>query len=190
MGYSARCYAQDGATGRVGGVLDAIIQAAQALPYDTVNAAIAYATKRGVELLNENLVTTGWAAASKRFLVSIDFGVTEPTALTSLDSLPNTEVRVPNGLRVLARKHLIPPTTFHAKAYMFGVHHKQVPLAVVAGSANMTVSALVTGGEVVTVQTWNDVLTPDDLSHVAEAQQLIKWFEDAWELADPIETVL
>ena len=75
--------------------------------------AFAYATKRGVELFCETLeaVSPDWDSASKIWIVSIDFGHTEPEAITELQGLPNSQVRIPYASEVL-RQRLRPKHTF------------------------------------------------------------------------------
>jgi hypothetical protein len=190
MPYSAGFYAQDGVTGRIGAVLDAI-SAAAACPYDSADVAVAYATALGVRLLGQRLAGTVWEVAIKRFLISIDYGITEPGALTELAAVPNSQVRVPNGLGVLKGPGLWPPgSTFHTKAYMFHVNGTPAPLGVAIGSANITVSALATGAEAVAAHTWNGTLSPAELGLLNDARPLLEWFEDAWKAADPLADVL
>jgi hypothetical protein len=162
MTHTAGAFAQDAATGRIAVIANAIAAAAATVPYNLADVAVAYATRRGVELLNRRLDGTGWTGATKRFLISVDFGVTEPEALAALEALPNAEVRVPNGLVVLASEALRPPSTFHTKAYAFRVSDAASQLALVVGSANITASALATGAEAVIVQTWSGSLSPPE----------------------------
>ncbi|HEU4677987.1 MAG TPA: hypothetical protein VFS35_00605, partial [Terrimicrobiaceae bacterium] len=119
--YEMDVYAQDSSVGRVGVVLDAIADAAkQAGGYDWVDVAVAYASVEGVRMLNQRLSGGIWSGAQKRFLVSIDFGFTQPDALTRLSELYGAEVRVPNGRAVLREPTLRPPYAFHAKTFAFG----------------------------------------------------------------------
>ena len=62
----------------------------------------------------------------------------------------NSEVRVPNGKRVLQDERLRPPTAFHTKAYLFRTADSASPLALMIGSANLTASALAVGAEMAT----------------------------------------
>jgi hypothetical protein len=188
--YTSSVYAQDGITGRVGVVLDAIADAANMVHYNKIDTAVAYATRRGVQLIANRLTSPGWESSIKRFLVSIDFGITEPGALAALVALPNADLRVPNGLATLANEHLMPPQTFHTKAYMFLADGYEVPMAVAVGSANISVSALATGAEAVVVQAWDEELTRGELALLRGARPLVDWFEDAWNLADPVSAVL
>jgi hypothetical protein len=194
MPYSARAYPQDATTGRVGAVLDAIMAAADR-SYDRADIAVAYATRRGVEVLTNRLSSPRWEAARKRFLISIDFGITEPAALVALAALPNSQVRIPNGLDVLSTSGLWPSkTTFHTKAYMFRGMGASIPsgatIGVTIGSANISVSALATGAEAVSFQGWDGSVSSADLHLLKDTLPLLEWFDDAWELADPLDLVL
>lgn len=190
MPYSARSYLQDAATGRIGAVLDAVTAAADCA-YNMADVAVAYATRQGVNVLTRRLAGAKWDAAQKRFLISIDFGISEPGALAALAGLPSAQVRIPNGLAVLENPGLWPPkTTFHTKAYVFraaGVTH---PLGVSIGSANISVSALATGAEAVAVQVWDGKLSANDRKLMQHARPLLEWFEDAWDAADPLDQLL
>lgn len=193
MTYESIVHAQDASVGRVAEVLDGIEAAAVAAgPFTAVDAAVAYATKAGVDLLSATLASASpyWSPACKRFLVSIDYGITDPRALNELARLSNAQVRVPNGRAVLANRRLSPPTTFHAKSYLFRTASWSSPSSLVVGSANMTVSALGPGSEVVTRQTWSDRLSARDKTQLRNMQGYLGWFEDAWAAADSLADVL
>jgi HKD family nuclease len=192
MPYAAKVYAQDPGIGRVEEVLSAIAAASSdAGNYTDVDIAVAYASHAGVALLDQRLsFSSAWPDASKRFLVSIDFGITDPRALARLAGLPNAEVRVPNGPSVLASPRLQPPNTFHTKSYLFRSATWKSPSALVVGSANLTVSALASGSEVVVKQSWTSSLSRSDRRHLSRAKPFLAWFEDAWAAASPLENIL
>jgi len=185
-------HAQDPSLGRVGIVLEALGAAANlAADYERVDVAVAYASAEGVRLLDEKLSGPNWSGARKRFLVSLDFGFTQPKALVRLSELSNAEVRIPNGRAVLASATLRPPSAFHAKVFVFGVDELPRMRALVVGSANLTASALTTGAEVVTTQSWSQRGFPRAAwSHLEKAQPVLKWFEDTWKGADRLDDVL
>ena len=132
-----------------------------------------------------------WENADKRFLISIDYGITEPGALAELASLPNSQLRVPNGLVVLAAHALWPPgNVFHTKSYIFRNNQAAAPLGIAIGSANISVSALATGAEAVAAQAWSGTLSPSETEHLHRARPLLDWFDDAWGAADPLGEVL
>lgn len=192
MSYTAAVHAQDHSVGRVEEVLHGIEQAAKAAgAYAALDAAVAYASGRGARLLVDRLQSTsGWASSAKRFLISIDFGITDPSALTFLASLPGAEVRIPNASAVLANVRLMPPRTFHAKGYLFRGRTWGSPSGLVIGSANMTVSALATGSEAVSTHSWNGTLGRQDSIHLSKCQPFLDWFHDAWARAEPAGPVI
>ncbi|MGH2613744.1 MAG: hypothetical protein ACRDJC_00755 [Thermomicrobiales bacterium] len=173
-------------------VLEALADASeQAGAYEHVDVAVAYASAEGVRSLNNRLSSGTWSAARKRFLVSIDFGFTQPRALARLSELNNAEVRIPNGHAVLASPTLRPPSAFHAKVFVFRGEEWYDLTALVIGSANLTASALSTGAEVVTKQTWKkNAGGPGWWEHLELAKPVLDWFEDTWETAAPLSDVL
>ncbi|MDI6910479.1 hypothetical protein [Nocardioides sp.] len=191
MPYAAQVHPQDVSSGRVGEVLRGISGAAACAQYSAIDAAVAYASDRGVVLLEQELATNQWwFRASKRFLVSIDYGITDPRALRRLSRIAGAEVRVPNARAVLGSRSLKPPSTFHPKAYLFRGTSWGSPSALVVGSANLTVSALVTGSEVATSQSWSGTLSQPSRALLEQARAFSEWFDDAWHAADPLDQVL
>src|SRR5205823_7281321 len=117
--YEHRLYAQNPESGDLGKILEGITTLAT-VPHDEFHAAVAYASASGCETLVQALKTTGgaWNASRKRWLISIDFGRTEPSALEYLAEVGGSEVRVPNGLQVVQTAQFFPPYVFHSKAYL------------------------------------------------------------------------
>lgn len=191
VSYVVSVHAQDPSAGRVEEVLSALsLASSDASLYEHADVAVAYASASGVKLLHERLSGSSvWHNASKRFLVSIDFGITEPHALELLAGLPNAEVRIPNGRSVLASPTLRPPNTFHAKTYFFRAEEPRAPQALVVGSANLTVNALASGSEVVIRHSWAG---PESSEGSTDnfAAPFRAWFEEAWCTADPLDTVI
>lgn len=192
MGYDAGTHAQDASKGRVGEVLNSITStAARVGSFSALDVAVAYATAGGVRLLVHELAALpAWAASRKRWLVSIDFGITQPSALRALASLPHSEVRIPNGRQVATTRMLRPTNTFHAKGYLLRGASWSAPLGLVIGSANLSVSALATGSEVVISQVWTGQLSGPETALLDQAHPLLEWFEDAWGGADALKDVL
>ena len=77
-------------SGYPGAVLEALGAGAAKGPYDQLRAAYAYATAGGAVLLVKELQRTiaDWDAAEKRWLISLDWGHTEPEALLYLVAAP------------------------------------------------------------------------------------------------------
>lgn len=192
MGYRASAFGQDASVGRVDQMLECIGATAADVPdFDIVDAAVAYASRRGVDLLCARLSSSPtWESATKRFLISIDFGITHPQALSQFEQLNDTEVRVPNAATVLASARFMPPSTFHAKTYRFGRSGSRYPCGIAIGSANLTASALLTSSEVFASHVWTGTVSRSERLIYNGFRPVTEWFEDAWARATPLSTVL
>lgn len=125
-------------------ILEAYRKAAAEAEFDRATGLFAFATMKGVRLLYASLAdaSAGWAAARKRWVISIDSGITEPEALSFLLDQPRTEVRVPGAEQLLSRR-LRPVRRFHPKTLLLERRVEGfVPAAVIVGSANLTLSGL------------------------------------------------
>jgi hypothetical protein len=144
-------------TGREGAVMAAIAAGAATADYDRLRAAYAYASAGGAVFFVHTLrdAVEGWDAARKSWLISLDWGHTEPEALEYLASLPLSEVRVPNAAQVIA-SGLTPRTCFHPKTLLLDQRARpnSPPATLAIGSANLTVSGLRVADEHVSVATW------------------------------------
>ncbi len=129
-----------------------------------VRWSVAYSTRRGCERLIQRISTRmgqrQWDASEKHFVISIDFGLTEPAALEFLDRLPASQVHIANP-DVIDGSGLRPSKAYHPKLYLFDAAEST---GYVVGSANLTDSALITNTEVVATGketpenvVWNDV---------------------------------
>jgi len=123
-------------------ILSAYRRLVAAAKFDRATGLYAFATKKGAQLLYKALeeASTGWTAASKRWVISIDSGITEPEALSFLLAQSQTEVRVHGAEQLLSRR-LRPVRRFHPKTLLLEkLAEDFVPVAVIVGSANLTVS--------------------------------------------------
>ena len=111
--------------------------------------AVAYATRSGCErLINRvsgRMGSARFTASEKHFVISLDFGLTEPRALEFLASLPRSRLRLAN-VAVLKAPGLQPRRAYHPKLYLFDGGSTT---AYVVGSANLTNSALIWNTEAV-----------------------------------------
>ena len=111
--------------------------------------AVAYSTRKGCERLVERVSSQmsedNWQSSEKTFLVSIDFGFTEPAALKFLSQIENSRVLIANA-HLLDGSNLFPENAFHPKLYMFD---SDLETGIVTGSANLTKSAFLHNTEVV-----------------------------------------
>lgn len=132
-------------------ILRAYRDAADGITVHRVTGLYAFATSGGAKLLVTALrdKLQNWASIRKRWVISIDGGITSPGALQYLLSQRKSEVRVPDAEQVLARQ-LRPVHRFHPKTMVFEQLDAQSafePAAIVLGSANLTCSGLCFGHE-------------------------------------------
>ena len=114
-----------------------------------VRWAVAYATRRGCDRLvrrvTERIGRSTWDKIEKDFVLSLDYGITEPEALRYLADLPGSRVRLASP-EVVGIRGQTPRNAFHPKLYLF---EATAITGYVVGSANLTESALISNTEVV-----------------------------------------
>lgn len=182
---------QDASAGIVEEVAADIGRIAGAFKFNEFAAAVAYANPAGIRALGAAVKgMSNWSDSTKRWLVSIDFGITEPNALQQLAALPHSEVRIPDGLALLARK-LRPRRTFHPKCYVFGnLQGSGSNFGCLIGSANLTGGGLAHGTEIAVGQMWRGKLSSSERKTLVAARDTLGWFETAWDNADPLSKIL
>ena len=172
-----------------GAIRHGLSQTAKSGNFNSLTVAVAYASESGCQLLindfNENI--PNWSDIKKEWLISLDFGITEPKGLELLQSLPNSIVKIPNAENVLA-SNLRPSKRFHSKLYLFeGQQHRY---ALFSGSANLTISALLKNSEQGISQVWKYPFTKSDRRHIRglELQRIFlnNEFESASLLTDEL----
>lgn len=85
-------------------ILNACRELAASTAFERVTGLYAFASLKGVRLLSSALAEAGsWALADKRWVISIDGGITEPEALRFLLNLRRAEVRIPYAEELLAK---------------------------------------------------------------------------------------
>lgn len=138
-----------------------------------VRWAVAYSTHRGcqrlVERISLRMEKPQWERSNKQFIISLDYGLTEPGALEFLADLPRSKVHIANP-EVVSKPGLVPGKAYHPKLYLFDTAKTT---GYVVGSANLTDSALIDNTEVVAAGkaelqnvAWNNVW-PDLLFNTA-----------------------
>ena len=151
-----------------------------------VRWAVAYATRRGCDRLVRRVVgrigQAEWDKSEKDFVLSLDYGITEPEALQYLADLPRSTVRVASP-EVVRIGGLAPRNAFHPKLYLFDA---VAETGYVVGSANLTESALISNTEVVAAGkealvagTWDDVWTAVAADTSPLTAQLLDAYRDA-----------
>lgn len=184
---------QDGplqASGRVREVIRSIVSGVR---FDRMRAAVAYASVIGCEDLSSILSKTNpaWKSAEKKWLLSIDFGHTDPRAIRYLKRLPKSQVRIHDGNDVLRRK-LIPAATFHPKTFVFDRNGGSGPRALgfVLGSANLTSGGLDTNIEHVVGMRFSSTIGKNEKHLFGAVSTFEEWWDLAWLTADPATPAL
>lgn len=158
-----------------------------------LTGAFAYATRAGAELFISTLKSNirNWDSIKKRWIISIDYGRTEPEALKILTSIPNSDVRIPFFEDVI-RRNFVPLSCFHPKTLILdnGNRFENGPSAFVIGSGNMSLSGLSLGYENAFVISWKKKLSKEAkyqfASMLCEAYKL----DPIFELATPLNSTL
>ena len=112
--------------------------------YTHLKASVAYVSESGLRRLQNLLRGSQGEDVLQEWLVSIDFGRTEPEALRWLLEHEGSEVRIPHGNEILTRTSLRPSVVFHPKTILLDCAGTRVPFSIMAGSANLTASATTT----------------------------------------------
>lgn len=182
---------QSAATGRSGSTINGIAELARFTSVARWDAAVAYATRGGCERLHARLTaeTASWATARKQWLVSMDFGRTEPEAFRFLAGLQRSEVRVPNGRQVVGTAGFAPRSVFHPKVFVCRGAAASV-FGLVVGSGNLTISGLAVGAECATLGAWRGRLDMVEREALVQAQETLAWFNAMWNAADPLDDVI
>ncbi len=185
--HSQRLVLQDSNTGQVSQIFRSVIGLAGEASFQRLRVAVAYASLAGCRDLVGGLTRNmrRWRGARKEWLVSIDFGRTEPQAVDFLRHLTNSAVRVPDAQNLLQRK-LVPERCFHAKSFIFteDLTVADGGFGLFTGSANLTLSGLHTGVEHGVALLWKPPRRRAEQSLLAGMQQSLKWWDDAWQRAD------
>lgn len=170
----------------VRGLLERVADAAT---FARLRAAFAYASVGGAQLAAWTIagVSDDWDAMEKRWLISFDWGHTDPDALEFLASLPRSNVRVPYADDVL-RRNLIPAICFHPKTAIFDRGRTIAPpISILVGSANLTVSGLETGHEHAAAAIWlSGRLSRDAAAQLAAMAEQGRHADRVWRAATPI----
>lgn len=177
MTVSVHC--QDSQNPSTGRLADAIAQLGGRHRFERFRAAVAYARLAGTESLVNSLKEHGTdlPKIKSQWLVGIDFGRTQPEALEFLRRLRGSEVRVPDGEELLARR-LNPRTCFHPKSFAFDTPNAagRSPFGILIGSGNLSWSGLNRGAE----HAISLYGTRTSLSATFNS-----WWEGAWTSATP-----
>lgn len=164
--------------------LDAIEAIAKASDLTKLDIAVAYATSSGTHDLLKRIdaaLGADWVGVKKRWITSFDYCRTQPIALESLLSLPESSVRVYDAPFCLAHSGM-PKVPFHPKTFLFRGKDKDFALA---GSGNLSRSGLSKGVEVgLAISVTRK--TPAEPTSAAAIKALRRWYKATWQAATPL----
>jgi len=108
-----------------------------------------------------------------------------------LADIPNTELRIPNGLEVVATGGFMPASPFHPKAYAVDnvAKGEKSVFGIFLGSGNLTGSGLLTGSECGVLSYWSEPVGSQQKA-MFSAYDGMSWFEKVWENAAPISEII
>jgi len=178
---------QDSRSGRTSRMIDMIVTVSSSFSFDRIRVAVAYATVGGCKELVRELRDAGvdFESLQKEWLVSIDFGTTEPEAIRFLAGMENSSIRIPNGSQTL-ESSLRPKHCFHPKTYWFqGGDSKSVSaLGIMTGSANLTFSGLHHGTEHASSSLWISPFEANEQALLDATLDTLEWWPSCWAMAD------
>lgn len=179
---------QDGPLQASGRVREVITSVASSVRFNRMRAAVAYASLIGCEDLDTVLrkANSAWKKAEKKWLLSIDYGHTDPRAIRYLRGLPRSEVRIHDGKNLLQRR-LMPAASFHPKTFVFdrvgGTGTRT--LGFVLGSANLTSGGLGSNIEHVVGMRFAAPIGRHERNLFGPVSSFEEWWDLAWMTADP-----
>lgn len=154
-------------------------------PPEEMDIAAAYITGSGLRDFLDVVTASlegGNAEMVQRWLTSFDYCRTEPIALETIMSLPNSEVRIYDAEFCIS-KACMPRVPFHPKTFFFRSTQFDY---VLSGSGNISRSGLSRGYEA-GLSLGIDRQAPDvDPAVVESINASRNWFSDAWEEASPL----
>ena len=160
-----------------GSVIELLADATQQQDFRHLRAAVAYATQSGIQLLERSDACRG-PHLKAQWLVALDWCRSEPAALSTLDSMPRSSVRVPFGIQIVNSPRCAPRIPFHPKGFLFLGPTARL---LVSGSANLSRNGLSIGHELDTVIEVRDAKTSAE-RHVWKALgETNKWFRQLWQ---------
>lgn len=181
--YQQKLIVQNASLGLNSKIYDSLCEITEIFNYSSIFIAVAYATYGGCIELEKALcsVSRDLENVEKKWLISIDFGFTEPKALKYLNRLKNSEVRIPNGVYLIKHK-LKPAHCFHPKSYLFKNSGDVVNqgLASLTGSANLTISGLHDNSEQAISNVWLPPIKKEQKKDIRQFAKSFNWLDKIW----------
>jgi len=164
--------------------LDALQAILQNGGVERLDVAVAYITTGGAfDLLKKMSGTLGatWAGIPKRWITSFDYCRTEPVALETVRSVPNSSIRIYDAAFCIEHNGA-PKLPFHPKTFLIRTNQRDYALA---GSGNMSRSGLSRGVEAGLVVSVNRA-APSEPTAAAAIEAMRGWFSTTWGGATPL----
>lgn len=143
----------------------------------------AYATQSGFRVFELSVGKDFWAKTKSRWLFGIDYGRTDPRALSEIAGRANTEVRICDGHFVVGRAGFVPRRDFHPKVALMEntASHKQ---GVVLGSGNFSHNGLRSS-----IEAGAAMIATTEAEFSEHLEPVRSMFEELWEDACPLNDI-
>lgn len=145
-------------------------------------AAFAYATDSGVAQLRTYLKSELENSPECRWLFSIDYGRSQPTALKNLRAIGNGAVRIYDGEYVVQTRSFNPRVSYHLKTALT-LQDNGYPRHQIVGSGNLSANGLLSGIEAGCLVDYRNVAQ-------AAGASVITALENMWSNATPLENII
>lgn len=145
-------------------------------------ATFAYVTDSGAAEIRTRLRSTFGKARKCRWLFSIDYGRSHPTALQKLKEIADSTVRIYDGEYVVQAKSFAPRVSYHLKTALT-LQNDGYPRHQIVGSGNLSASGLLSGIEAGCLVDYSEV-------ERASGTTVIETLEKLWEDSTPLEKVI
>jgi len=148
----------------------------------------AYATLDGVQhFIAHAKANKNWDPISKRFVIGVHHGITEPSALERLRSIRESEVRIFVPGKRLNADALVSTPLFHPKVFAITTSNNTRLRFLQAGSANMTSSALSDHPKNYEISISIDA---DKAISLAPVKVFVNWWSRVWKQSWEVDTAL
>ena len=151
--------------------------------FTSLQVAVAYATIGGVRVLTQILeehLQSSWTSMNKSWLVGIDWCRSDPSALTQLANLPNSQLRVPAGAQLVRNPGCNPTQTFHPKLFLLTGPETA---SLISGSGNLSANGMLRGCECGSLFIYRNERQETERFPGREITRVQQWFDDAWLIA-------